>query len=166
VDASTLLWLPAVLLVAAGIAGLVLPALPGAPLLFAGLVCAAWAEGFAYVGAGWLAVLGALAALSYPIDLAAGALGARRFGASGRAVIGAALGALIGLFFGLPGILLGPFVGAVLAELLWERRNLRQAGRSGLGATLGLAIGVAAKLALAFAMLGIFALVRVTGGAV
>jgi uncharacterized protein YqgC (DUF456 family) len=164
VDASALLWIPALLLIAAGIAGLVLPALPGAPLLFAGLVCAAWAEDFAYIGAGWITVLGVLAALSYPIDLAAGALGARRFGASGRAVVGAALGALVGLFFGLPGILLGPFVGAVLAELLWERRDLRQAGRSGLGATLGLALGVAAKLTLAFAMLGLFTSVRFLGG--
>ena len=154
------LWVLAALLVAAGIAGLVLPALPGAPLLFAGLVCAAWAEDFAYVGAGWLAVLGVLAALSYPIDFAAGAIGARRFGASGRAVLGAALGAVVGLFFGIPGILLGPFFGALLAELLWERRNLRQAGISGFGATLGLVIGVAAKLTLAFAMLGIFAFVR------
>ena len=162
--ASVVLWLLALLLVAAGIAGLVLPALPGAPLLFAGLVCAAWAEDFAYVGAGWLAVLGVLAALTYPIDLAAGAVGARRFGASGRAVLGAALGALVGLFFGLPGILLGPFVGAALAEL-WERRDLRQAGRSGLGATLGLALGVATKLALAFAMLGLFAFVRFIGSA-
>ena len=159
-DASVLLWIPAALLVAAGIAGLALPALPGAPLLFVGLVCAAWAEDFAYVGAGWLAVLGVLAALTYPIDLAAGALGARRFGASGRAVLGAAGGAIVGRFFGLPGILLGPFVGAVLAELLWERRNLREAGRSGLGATVGLALGVAAKLALAFAMLGLFAFAR------
>lgn len=158
--ADIALWVLAVLLVAAGIAGLVLPALPGAPLLFAGLLCAAWAEDFAYVGAGWLGVLGVLAALTYPVDLAAGAVGARRFGASGRAVIGAALGALVGLFFGLPGILLGPFVGAVLAELLWERRNLRQAGRSGIGASVGLALGVATKLALAFAMLGTFALVR------
>lgn len=157
---SVVLWILAALLVAAGIAGLLLPALPGAPLLFAGLVCAAWAEDFAYVGPGWLAVLGLLAALTYPVDLAAGAVGARRFGASGRAVIGAALGALVGLFFGLPGILLGPFVGAVLAELLWERRDLRQAGRSGFGATVGLALGVATKLALAFAMLGLFALVR------
>ncbi len=157
---SVALWILAVLLVAAGIAGLLLPALPGAPLLFAGLVCAAWAEDFAYVGPGWLAFLGVLAALTYPVDLAAGAVGARRFGASGRAVIGAALGALVGLFFGLPGILLGPFVGAVLAEILWERRNLRQAGRSGLGATVGLALGVATKLALAFAMLGTFAFVR------
>jgi uncharacterized protein YqgC (DUF456 family) len=145
------------------VAGLVLPALPGAPLLWAGLFCAAWAEDFAFVGAGWLAVLALLAALTWPVDLAAGAVGAKRFGASGRAVAGAAIGAIVGLFFGLPGILLGPFVGAALAEL-WARRDLRQAGLSGLGATLGLAIGAAAKLALAFAMLGIFAFVRFLGG--
>jgi uncharacterized protein YqgC (DUF456 family) len=162
-DAGVVLWIVAVLLVVAGVAGLVLPALPGAPLLWAGLFCAAWAEDFAFVGAGWLAVLALLAALTWPVDLAAGAVGAKRFGASGRAVAGAALGALVGLFFGLPGILLGPFVGAALAEL-WARRDLRQAGLSGVGATLGLAIGAAAKLALAFAMLGIFAFVRFLGG--
>jgi len=110
-DAGVLLWILAVLLAAAGLAGLVLPALPGAPLLFLGLVCAAWAEDFAKVGWGWLALIGGLAALTYPVDLAAGALGAKRFGASGRAVLGAALGGLVGLFLGLPGILLGPFVG-------------------------------------------------------
>jgi uncharacterized protein YqgC (DUF456 family) len=156
---SALLWIAAALLVALGLAGLVLPALPGAPLLFLGLLCAAWAEDFAYLGAGWLAILGALAALTYPVDLAAGALGARRFGASGRAMLGAALGALVGVFFGPLGILLGPFLGAALAELS-ARRDLRQAGRSGLGAALGLALGAAAKLALAFAMLGLFAYAR------
>jgi uncharacterized protein YqgC (DUF456 family) len=162
-DAGLLLWILAALLVVAGLAGLVLPALPGAPLLFAGLVCAAWAEDFTRVGWGWLALIGGLALLSYPLDLAAGALGAKRFGASPRAVLGAALGALIGLFFGLPGVLLGPFVGAALAELS-VRRDLRQAGRSGLGATLGLALGVAGKLALAFAMLGTFVSVRFLAG--
>jgi len=160
---SALLWIAALVLVALGLAGLVLPALPGAPLLFLGLVCAAWAEGFAYVGPGWLAVLAALAAIAIPIDLAAGAVGARRFGASGRAMLGAALGALVGVFFGPLGIVLGPFLGAALAELA-AQRDLRQAGRSGLGAALGLALGAAAKLALAFAMLGLFAFVRFFGG--
>ena len=152
---SAALWVASALLVALGLAGLVLPALPGMPLLFLGLVCAAWAEGFTHVGAGWLAVLGALAALSYPIDLAAGALGARRFGASGRAMLGAAAGVLVGLFFGPLGIVLGPFLGAALAELS-ARRDLRQAGRSGLGATVGLLLGIAAKVGLGAAMVGLF----------
>jgi uncharacterized protein YqgC (DUF456 family) len=158
---DALLWLLAAVLVVAGLAGLILPALPGAPLLFAGLLVAAWVEDFGYVGGGTLAVLGALALLTYAVDFAASALGAKRFGASKRAIVGAAIGALVGIFFGLPGILLGPFVGAVVGELT-GRRGPRDAARAGLGATVGLALGAAAKLALAFSMLGIFALARFT----
>jgi uncharacterized protein YqgC (DUF456 family) len=160
--ATVLLWVLAAILVVAGVAGLVLPALPGAPLLFVGLLAAAAAEDFAYVGPWSLAALGALAALTYVVDFAATALGAKRFGASRRAVLGAALGLFAGLFLGLAGILLGPFVGAVLGELS-KRRSLPEAGRAGIGATLGLAVGAAAKLALAFSMLGLFALLRFLG---
>ncbi len=159
---SIFLWISAALLIIAGLAGLVLPALPGAPLLFLGLVAAAWAEQFAYVGWGTLAVLGVLCLLAYLVDFAAGAFGARRFGASGRSVAGAALGTLVGLFFGLPGVLLGPFLGAVAGELT-VNHNLRHAGKAGVGATLGLALGAAAKIALAFAMLGIFLAMRLLG---
>jgi uncharacterized protein YqgC (DUF456 family) len=133
--------------------------LPGAPLVFAGLLVAAWAEDFAYVGAGTLTLLAVLALLTYPLDLAATALGAKRFGASKRAVVGAALGALVGLFFGLPGILLGPFIGAVIGELT-AQRGLGEAGRAGLGATIGLVLGAVGKLVIALSMLGVFAAAR------
>lgn len=152
------------MLILAGLAGLVLPALPGAPLLFLGLLAAAWAENFVYIGWGTLTVLGGLAVVTYVVDFVAGAFGARRFGASNRAIFGAALGTLLGLFFGLPGVLLGPFVGAVAGELTGHR-DLHRAGRAGIGATLGLALGAAAKIALAFAMLGIFLAVRLLGSA-
>ena len=158
-EASTLLWIAAVVLVLAGFAGLVLPAVPGPPLVFAGLVAAAWAEHFRYVGIWTLAVLALLTALAYFVDFAATAFGARRFGASPRAAVGAAIGTLVGLFFGLPGILLGPFLGAVAGELT-VRRPFREAGRAGLGATLGLAVGAAIKIALAFVMVGLFIVAR------
>jgi len=154
-----LLWILAVLLIVLGLAGLVLPALPGAPLLFIGLLLAAWTEDFTYVGGWTLAALGTMALLTYLVDLAATAFGAKRFGASQRAMVGAALGGLAGLFFGLPGVLLGPFVGAVIGELT-TRRDLAAAGRAGIGASLGLALGAAAKLALGFAMVGIFLVAR------
>ncbi|MGD9300855.1 MAG: DUF456 domain-containing protein [Desulfobacterales bacterium] len=154
-----LIWLLAIILVTAGMVGLVFPALPGAPVLFAGLLAAAWAEGFEHVGSGTLIVLGIMALLTYLVDFLAGAFGAKRFGASGRAVIGATLGAIIGIFFGIPGVLLGPFIGAVLGELT-AHSNLKAAGRAGVGATVGLALGAAAKLTLAFAMVGIFVIMR------
>lgn len=147
------------LLVVVGFLGMLLPAVPGAPVVFAGLLLAAWAEDFRHVGAGTLTVIGVLAALTYVVDFVAGAIGAKRFGASPRAVVGAALGALVGLFFGLPGILLGPFIGAVAGELS-AQRSLGDASRAGIGATLGMAIGAAAKIALALSMLGVFVVVR------
>lgn len=156
------IWGIALVLVALGMAGLVFPALPGAPLVFAGLLTAAWGEGFRYVGAGTLTVLGCMALLTYVLDFAAGAFGAKRFGASRRAVGGALLGAVVGLFFGIPGVLLGPFAGAALGELSIGA-DVRAAGRAGIGATIGLALGAAAKLALALAMLGIYVTVRLFG---
>lgn len=157
------LWLLAFVLTIAGFAGLVLPALPGAVLLFAGLLAAAWAEDFAYVGWGTLTLLGIMALSTYLLDFAATALGAGRFGGSKRAVAGASVGAVVGLFFGIFGILLGPFVGAVIGELTTQR-DPRAAGLAGVGATLGLVVGAVAKLAVAVSMVGIFVLVRFLGG--
>jgi uncharacterized protein YqgC (DUF456 family) len=156
---TLLLWTLALLLVVAGLVGLVLPALPGPLLLFAGLWLAAWAEGYVHVGTATLVFLGVLAALASLADFVAGAFGARRYGASGRSVAGAALGAVVGLFFGIPGLLLGPFIGALLGELS-ARHDLVAASRAGWGATLGLALGTAAKVALGFTMLGVFLLAR------
>ena len=148
-----------VVLALVGIAGLALPAMPGAPFLFLGLLCIAWAEDFVFVGTGTLIVLAALALLTYLVDVAAGAFGVKRFGASSQAMVGATLGALVGLFFGIPGILIGPFIGASIGELL-VGSDWRGASMAGIGATVGLALGVAVKLMLAFAMMGIFLLMR------
>jgi uncharacterized protein YqgC (DUF456 family) len=161
-DVSTLeilLWILAAALVAVGIAGLVLPALPGAPVVFAGLALAAWVEDFAHVGWVTLTVLAVMAVLCYVVDFVASALGAQRYGASQRAIWGALIGAVAGLFFGLVGVLLGPFVGAVIGELSGNK-SIHEAGRAGFGATVGLVIGAAAKLAIAFSMVGVFLVVR------
>ena len=150
------LWLLALLLVLAGLAGAVLPALPGAPLVFGGLLLAAWIDGFAKVGWFPLVVIGLLAALTFVVDLGATALGAKRVGASPLALAGAAVGTVAGLFFGLVGVLVGSFAGAALGEYA-ARRDLRQAGKVGLGTWLGIVLGSAAKIALLLAMIGVFA---------
>jgi uncharacterized protein YqgC (DUF456 family) len=154
-EMSGLLWVLAVLLVLVGIAGTILPALPGTPLVFIGLLLAAWADGFQKVGWFPLAVIGGLTVLSLVVDFAATSLGAKRAGASWLAVAGAALGTIVGLFFGLPGLLLGPFIGAVLGEYL-ARRDRDQAVKAGLGTWLGIVLGTAGKLALIFMMIGVF----------
>jgi uncharacterized protein YqgC (DUF456 family) len=154
---DTLWWVLAVVLVCTGIAGSVLPALPGVPLVFAGLLLAAWAGDFQQVTWITLVVLGLLTAISLAIDIVASAIGAKRVGATRLAVVGAALGTIAGMFFGLPGLILGPFVGAVAGEML-SHGKVDQATRAGFATWVGLIFGTLAKLALIFTMLGVFAL--------
>ena len=153
---TTLLWILSVSLVAIGIAGTVLPMLPGVPLVFGGLLLAAWTNDFQSVGWPVLAVLGLIALVSLLVDFAASSLGAKRVGASRAAMLGAALGTLLGLFFGLPGLLIGPFAGAAAGQFL-VRGGVADAGRAGFGAWVGFLVGSLAKLGLAVAMVVIFA---------
>lgn len=161
-DQSLILWIIAGILTVAGLAGMVLPFLPGAPVLFLGLLCAAWAEDFRYIGLWTLLLLGCMAALTYLVEFAATILGAKIYGGSQRAMIGAALGGVVGIFFGIPGILLGPFAGAILGELSLQR-SLNHASRTGFGTVVGMAVGMACKLAIGIAMVGLFLLVRLYG---
>jgi len=143
-------------LIVVGFIGTILPALPGVPLIFAGMLLAAWTDGFQHVGTLTLVVLGVLTVLALAVDFVAGVLGAKRVGASRYAVIGAALGTFVGLFLGLPGLLLGPFAGALMGELA-AGGTLRKATGVGVGAWLGFVVGAVLKLGVCFAMLGIFA---------
>ena len=145
----------AVVLVLVGLAGIVLPAIPGTILIFAGLWLAAWSNGFMRVSAVTVILLGVLAAATYFVDVAMMALGMERLGASRRAMAGAAIGMVAGFFFGLPGLIIGPFAGAVLGELT-AHGDLNRAGRAGAAAWIGFAIGTAVKVGLAFVMIGIF----------
>jgi uncharacterized protein YqgC (DUF456 family) len=158
-DQSLILWIIGAVFTVAGLAGLLLPMIPGAPLLFLGLLFGAWAESFQYIGVWTLLALAGMAGLTYVVEFVASILGVKKFGGSRRAMAGAALGGVIGLFLGVPGILLGPFVGAVIGELSLQR-TLDQASRAGFGTVVGLAIGVAGKLAIGIAMIGLFLLIR------
>jgi uncharacterized protein YqgC (DUF456 family) len=150
-----LLWCIAAVLVLIGLAGTLLPILPGVPLVFGGLLLAAWIDGFAHVGWPPLLVLALLTLVSVVVDVAATSLGAKRAGAGRAAMVGAAIGTLVGLFFGLPGLLIGPFLGAAAGQFL-VRQDLVDAGRAGVGAWVGFLLGSLAKLALALTMVLIF----------
>ena len=149
-----LLWIAAIALIAVGIAGSILPALPGAPLVFAGLMLAAWIDDFNEVGWLPLTVAGGLMVLTFVVDFAATAMGAKRVGASGLAVAGAALGTVLGIFGGLIGIVLGPFIGAVLGELASGKSVLR-AGHVGVATWIGFIVGTLVRLVLVFALVGL-----------
>ena len=150
-----LLWSASVLLILVGLAGSVLPALPGVALVLGGIVLGAWIDDFRQVGVATLAVISVLAVVAWVLDYVAGLLGARRAGASGLALAGAAIGTVVGLFMGLVGVLFMPLVGAALGEYL-ARRDQRHAMKVGLATWVGLIVGMLAKLVIAFVMVGIF----------
>ena len=143
------------LLVVAGLIGTVLPVLPGALLVFGGLFLAAWADQFAHVGKVGLTIIAGLGLLSAGADFIGTMMGAKRVGASPKALIGATLGSMVGLLFGVLGLVLGPFIGAVAGELLAKGR-LKQAGVVGLGTWLGLIAAAVLKVVIAFLMLAVF----------
>ena len=157
-----MIWALAVVLVVVGLVGVVLPALPGTILIFAGLLLAAWADGFMRVGVVTIVVLGFLTIATHFVDVVTMALGMKRLGATRRAAAGAAIGSVAGLFFGLPGLIIGPFAGAIIGELT-AHRDLRRAGRAGIAAWLGFLAGTIVKIALAFAMVGIFLTAWIVG---
>jgi uncharacterized protein YqgC (DUF456 family) len=152
---TTLLWIVAVLLIVVGVVGTVLPALPGATLVFLGVALAAWIDDFARISGWVVALLGVLAALTWAIDFFAAAAGAKRVGASPLAIAGAAIGTLAGVFTGFVGLLFMPLVGAAIGEFIAER-DVRRAGKVGVATWLGLLIGTAAKVAIVFTMVGVF----------
>ena len=160
-DPKTLYFLIAAVMIVIGLLGAVLPALPGLPLVFAGMLVAAWADGFSNVPVGVLVLLGVLTLLSLAIDFWATALGAKRVGAGRKAIMGAMLGTLGGLFLGPVGLILGPFAGALAGELLHrrslDRAHIGDAAKIGFGTWMGILFGVVLKLGLAFTMLAIFA---------
>ncbi len=150
-----LVWIIGILMVLVGLFGVLLPALPGAPLVFLGLFSIAWIGHFQRVGWETLLLLGFLTVLSFVVDFATVSYGAKRFGATRLAAWGAAAGMLVAIFFGIPGLIFGPFLGAFLGELM-SIGDLKQAARAGFGSWVGLILGVTLKMALTFMMIGVF----------
>lgn len=148
-------WTLSLGLIVVGLAGTVLPALPGTALVLAGIVLGAWIDDFSRVGGITLAVVTVLAVLAWVLDYVAGLLGARRAGASPQALAGAVAGTVAGLFMGLVGVLFLPLVGAAVGEYL-ARRDHGQAVKVGVATWLGLLAGMLAKVVIAFVMVGIF----------
>lgn len=153
--AVSLLWLLSAALIVVGIAGTVLPALPGTVFVLGGIVLGAWIDDFSRVGWGVVAAAAVLAVIAWALDYVAGLLGARKAGASRQAIVGAALGTVVGLFMGLVGVLFMPLVGAALGEWL-ARRDHGQAVKVGLATWLGIMVGMVSKVVIAFVMVGLF----------
>ncbi|MDQ3214829.1 MAG: DUF456 family protein [Pseudomonadota bacterium] len=152
---TTTLWITAVLLILVGLAGTVLPALPGVPLIFGGVFLAAWIDDFQRISVVTVVVLAVLAVVGIVIDYVAAAVSAKRAGASKEGMIGAAIGTVAGVFTGLWGLLFMPLLGAAAGEFI-AHKNMFRAGKVGVATWFGLLVATAVKLAIAFTMVGVF----------
>jgi len=152
---TTLWWIVAVAMIVIGVAGTVLPALPGAVFVLGGIALAAWIDGFSEISGWTVGVVAVLALLVLAADYVAAMLGAKKAGASRLAVAGAAIGTVAGVFTGFVGLLFMPLLGAAIGEFIADRDLLR-AGKVGVATWVGLLLGTAVKVALVFTMVGIF----------
>ncbi len=150
-----LAWIGVVVLIVIGVLGAVVPVLPGAVFVFAGIALGAWIDDFTRVGGTVVIIAAVLMGLSWIVDYLSGVLGARRVGASRQAIIGALLGTVAGVFTGLVGVLFLPLVGAFIGEFIAER-DVPRAGSVGVATWIGMIIGIAVKIALSFMMIGLF----------
>ena len=142
-------------LIATGLIGALVPALPGIPLIFGGIWLIAGADRYRHLGFWWLLGIALVGVIGLTIDLLAGALGAKRVGASKQAIAGALAGTVVGVFFGLPGLLIGPFVGAVLGELA-AGNSVQRSTAVGISAWIGLLFGTLIKLVASIIMVALF----------
>jgi uncharacterized protein YqgC (DUF456 family) len=149
------LYLVAAMLILIGLAGAIVPALPGIPMIFGGIWLVARLDQYQHLGLWWLVAIASIGAVGLTVDLLSGVLGAKRVGASPRAVWGALLGTILGLFFGLPGLLLGPFFGAVAGELS-AGSSMQRGAHVGLSTWVGLLLGTIVKLVASVMMVALF----------
>lgn len=129
----------------AGIAGCVLPIIPGPPLSYIGLLLLHFTSRYQF-STSFLIIWGIITVAVYVIDYFIPAWGTKRFGGSKRGVWGSLIGLVIGLFFFPPfGIIIGPFLGAVIGELT-AGKDHSSALKSGFGSFMGFLLGTLIKL--------------------
>jgi uncharacterized protein YqgC (DUF456 family) len=146
-----LAWVMGGLLILIGVAGCVLPVLPGFGLIFVGALLHKLVipDGLSWwmVGLAGLCVpLGAL------IEWLASAVGVKLTGGSRYGMMGALVGGLVGLFFLPVGLFVGPVMGALLAESLLAKRAPDIAAKAALGVVVGMALSVGLRFALAISL--------------
>lgn len=153
----------AILLMLPGIAGVVVPALPGVPFMFVVALGYAVIDEFQRLTGNELAILGGLAVASLVVDYLAGTLGARFSGASVKSLAMGILGLVIGLIILPPlGGILGLFVGIFAAEFIRHKDQYR-ALKAATGGLIGSLAGIAINLLLAISFLIVFLVFTLRG---
>lgn len=156
------LLLLSVLLLVFGIIGSVLPALPGLPLSWLGILCLYFVDGItmsSFALWGSLAITLVISVLDYVIP----AQGTKRFGGSKYGVWGTNIGLIVGIIAPIPlGFIIGPFLGALIGELIFDSRDISRALKAAIGSFIGFLASTFLKVVFALAFL-IWGIVLIVG---
>lgn len=134
-----------VILMIVGLAGCIIPALPGPPISFLGLLLLHFTK-YVQFEQNTLITWAVVAVIVTVLDNVVPIWGTKKFGGTKRGVWGSIIGLLIGMLFFPPfGIIIGPFVGAVLGELSAGKQQ-SEALKAGFGAFIGFLLGTGLKL--------------------
>ena len=147
-------WTLLVVLLLGGLAGVLLPFLPGALIIFIGallhkVLTPEWLSWTTIV------VLGVMVLVERLLDFLGTMVGARWLGSTRWGLLGAVVGGIVGIFFGLPGLILGPVFGALIGEIVFARRSLGLSAKAGFGAAVGFGISTVARIGLALLMIAL-----------
>jgi len=147
---EVLLIILGIIMLLAGLAGCILPAIPGPPLAYVALLLLEFAEQAPF-SLEFMIVLLLIVVVVTLLDFYVPVWGTKKFGGSKYGTYGSIAGLIIGLFFSPVGIIIGPFLGAFLGELIGGKKA-EEALRAGLGAFVGFLAGTFAKLAVTLVM--------------
>lgn len=157
--ADILIWAFTIILFSCGLAGTLVPFLPGTIIISCGVL---WQGIMGTVHLTWWQWLGFVPLIfaGLVIDKITGGVGARAFGSAKAGIIGALLGIIIAPFIMTPllGLILGPFLGALVGEIIFSKKKLRPAMKAGAGATLGVISGIALEFLIGIMIISWFML--------
>lgn len=138
-----------------GIAGSLLPVLPGPPLSWVGLLFIYFTAPIDYNWS-FLGITLIIAILVFALDYIIPAIGTKRFGGTKAGMIGTSIGLVLGLLAPIPGgIIIGPFLGALVGELL-HKANIKTATKAAFGSFLGFITATFIKFIVALIYAGLF----------
>lgn len=152
---EVLLFVVALAIMIVGLAGVILPVLPGIPLIFAAAALYGIVTGFSGIGLNMILILAGLTVFGLVVDYLANYLSVRKMGGGRAGAVGAVIGLMVGVWLGLVWIVILPFVLAVAFELLAGKEG-RSAFKAGLGAMVGLLFGGLLRFVIGCVMIGLF----------
>lgn len=146
------------ILIITGLLGIILPSLPGIPLIFAGVLIRAIQTDFSEISKTLIIIFGILTVLSLVIDYLFTYFGAKIAKTTQLGALGGLIGLIVGIAFspfGFFSIFIAPVLGTIIGELIAGRKIL-QSSKSGIYVLISIILSIMINFTIASWMIFIF----------